>query len=104
MDSFGIEGEDTTGRNAAFEAFKQVENQIVDAYGVLQDPNDRKVFYDYLLTNVKMYFDKFEEELAAVVSEPTSDSYEKDDQETPETPESPEDEPEDDLEPELEDL
>ena len=78
LDSFGIEGEDTTGRNSAFEAFKQVENQIVDAYGVLQDPNDRKVFYDYLLTNVKMYFDKFEEELSAVVSEPESDSYDLD--------------------------
>ena len=77
LDSFGIEGEDTTGRNAAFEAFKQIENQIIDAYGVLQDPNDRSVFYDYLLTNVKMYFDKFEEELAGVVSEPTSDSYEE---------------------------
>ena len=77
LDSFGIEGEDTTGRNAAFEAFKQIENQIIDAYGVLQDPNDRSVFYDYLLTNVKMYFDKFEEELAGVVTEPSSDSYEE---------------------------
>ncbi len=76
LDSFGIEGEDTTGRNSAFEAFKQIENQIIDAYGVLQDPNDRSVFYDYLLTNVKMYFDKFEEELAGVVTEPSSDSYE----------------------------
>ena len=28
LDSFGIEGEDTTGRNSAFEAFKQIENQI----------------------------------------------------------------------------
>ena len=77
LDSFGIEGEDTTGRNAAFEAFKQIENQIVDAYGVLQDPNDRSIFYDYLLTNIKMYFDKFEEELAGVVQEPQSDSYEE---------------------------
>jgi len=77
LDSFGIEGEDTTGRNASFEAFKQIENQIVDAYAVLQDPNDRSVFYDYLLTNIKMYFDKFEEELAGVVSEPSSDSYEE---------------------------
>tara|TARA_B100000902_G_C27226773_1_gene872622 strand:- start:302 stop:1342 length:1041 start_codon:yes stop_codon:yes gene_type:complete len=77
LDSFGIEGEDTTGRNAAFEAFKQIQNQVVDAYGVLQDPNDRSVFYDYLLTNIKMYFDKFEEELAGVVAEPSSDSYEE---------------------------
>ena len=83
LDSFGIEGEDTTGRNAAFEAFKQIENQIIDAYGVLQDTKDREVFYDYLLTNVKMYFDKFEEELAGVVAEPTSDSYEEPSDEEP---------------------
>ena len=80
LDSFGIEGEDTTGRNAAFEAFKQIENQIIDAYGVLQDPNDRNVFYDYLITNIKMYFDKFEEELASVVREPDSDSYDQEPQ------------------------
>ena len=77
LDSFGIEGEDLTGRDEAFEAFNQIENQIIDAFGVLQNPKDRDVFYDYLLTNVKMYFDKFEDELAGIVSEPASDSYEE---------------------------
>ena len=77
LDSFGIEGEDLTGRDEAFEAFNQIENQIIDAFGVLQNPKDRDVFYDYLLTNIKMYFDKFEEELAGVVQEPQSDSYEE---------------------------
>ena len=76
LDSFGIEGEDLTGRDEAFEAFNQIENQIIDAYGVLQNPKDREIFYDYLLTNVKMYFDKFEDELAPTVMEPASDSYE----------------------------
>lgn len=86
LDSFGIEGEDTTGRNEAFAAFKQIENQIVDTYAILQDENDREVFYDYLLTNIKMYFDKFEEEIMPVVDEPSSDSYEEDpgDSELPE--------------------
>ena len=65
-----------TGRDEAFEAFNQIENQIIDAFGVL-NPKDRDVFYDYLLTNVKMYFDKFEDELAGIVSEPASDSYEE---------------------------
>jgi hypothetical protein len=77
LDSFGIEGEDLTGRDEAFEAFNQIENQIIDAYGVLQNPNDREIFYDYLLTNIKMYFDKFEDELAPTVMEPSSDSYEE---------------------------
>ena len=94
LDSFGIEGEDLTGRDEAFEAFNQIENQIINAYGVLQNPKDRHVFYDYLLTNIKMYFDKFEDELAGIVAEPASDSYEKEDQDAEEIP--PE-EPEEDL-------
>jgi hypothetical protein len=77
VESFGIEGEDTTGRNAAYEAFNQIENQVMDAYSILDDPNDKEIFYDYLLTNLKMYFDKFEEELAPTVQEPASDSYEE---------------------------
>jgi len=77
LDSFGIEGEDLTGRDEAFEAFNQIENQIIDSFGVLQNPKDREVFYDYLLTNIKMYFDKFEDELAGIVAEPASDSYEE---------------------------
>jgi len=87
LDSFGIEGEDLTGRDEAFEAFNQIENQIIDAYGILQNPKDREIFYDYLLTNIKMYFDKFEDELAGIVTEPTSDSYDEptnsDDEVTP---------------------
>lgn len=77
LDSFGIEGEDLTGRDEAFEAFKQIENQIIDSYGILQNPKDREIFYDYLLTNIKMYFDKFEDELAPSVTEPASDSYDQ---------------------------
>ena len=37
---------------------------------------DREVFYDYLITNVKLYFDKFEDELASVLPEPTNPEYE----------------------------
>ena len=76
LEKFSIDGHDTTGRNKAFEAFKQIENQIIDAYTILDDDDDKDVFYDYLLTNIKMYFDKFEEELGTKAEEPESDSYE----------------------------
>jgi hypothetical protein len=73
----GLENEDVTGRNFAMKTFEKVEKVIVDAYAVLSDDEDREVFYDYLLTNLKLYFDKFEEELAAELDEPTTPEYEE---------------------------
>ena len=35
-----------------------------------------ELFYDYLLTNLKLYFDKFEDELAPSLEEPTTPEYE----------------------------
>ena len=69
-DSFGVEGQNLTGRNIAFEAFKKVENQIVDAYDVLSDNQDQNLFYDYLLKNLDLYFDKFETEMEAMPETP----------------------------------
>ena len=75
-DSFGVEGEDETGRNMAFKAFERIETSIVDAYAILSNDEDRELFYDYLLTNMKLYFDKFEDELTSILPEPTTDEYE----------------------------
>ena len=38
---------------------------------------DKKIFVDYLITNMKLYFDKFEGELATELSEPTTPEYEQ---------------------------
>ena len=78
----GAEG-DETGRNMAFTAFERIEKSIIDSYGLLANDEDRELFYDYLLTNLKLYFDKFEDELASVLPEPTTPEYEdeKDSQE-----------------------
>jgi len=75
-DDFGIEGADTTGRNVAFESFKKIESGIVDSYDVLASQEDKELFYDYLITNLKLYFDKFEDDLASKLDEPTTDEYE----------------------------
>lgn len=80
-EEFGIEGEELTGRDRAFPVFKQIQEPIVTGYKSLHNPNDREVYHDYLLTNMKMLMDQFEEQLSAVVSEPESDSY--DDQPSP---------------------
>jgi len=88
-EDFGVEGEDKTGRNFAYETFKRVENQIIKGYERLDDPEDRDLFYDYLITNLKLYFDKFEDELQTSVSpEPTTPEYEEEkDKETELAPE-----------------
>ena len=74
-DSFTLAGEDLTGRNFASITFNKIEKQVLDAYESLADDEDRTLFYDYLLTNLKLYFDKFEDELQAKVDEPPSPDY-----------------------------
>ncbi len=71
-----IPEEDETGRNIALQSFKRIEKQIREAYSLLANEDDRNLFYDYLVTNLKLYFDKFEDELQAIVPEPTTQAYE----------------------------
>ena len=44
---------------------------------MLADEEDQEVFYEYLITNVLLYFDKFEDEIAEQVPDQTSPEYEK---------------------------
>ena len=48
---------------------------MIDAYELLSNTEDQELFYDYLIANLKLYFDKFENELAAQVDEPTNQAY-----------------------------
>jgi len=74
-EQFGIEGENEVGRNAAFDTFKKISKQIVSKYDELTgSPEDQNLFYNYLLTNIKLYFDKFENDMTPV-EEPTSPDY-----------------------------
>ena len=72
-----IEDQNETGRNFASITFKAVEKQIVDAYDMLADEEDKDVFYDYLVTNMLLYFDKFEDELQSDLPDVTTDEYEE---------------------------
>jgi hypothetical protein len=66
-----------TGRNMALRSFKKIRQNIVDSYDVLADDEDREIFYDYLITNVKLYFDRFENELEPMVDEPSTPEYDE---------------------------
>jgi len=68
--------QDYTGRNMAFTTFKKIEKSILDAYELLSDPQDQELFYTYLITNIKLYMDKFEDQLAGELQEPSTPEYE----------------------------
>lgn len=86
-DTFGLEGEDETGRNFAEDSFNRVESVIIDAYSMLSSDDDKKLFYEYLLTNLKLYFDKFEDELKNILpdyEDPDIEAPTDEDEEVPE--------------------
>jgi len=71
-----LSGEDTTGRNKAERIYPNIEKSIVDYYAELDNPEDQEMFYDYLIANLKLYFDKWNGEMSAGIEEPTNDEYE----------------------------
>tara|TARA_Y100000114_G_C11735122_1_gene315720 strand:- start:318 stop:1079 length:762 start_codon:yes stop_codon:yes gene_type:complete len=89
--------EDKTGMNFAQTTFDKIEKQIVDAFSLLGNEEDQKLFEEYLLTNIKLYFDKFEDEIDDSLVEPTNDEYKEETEESEET-EEPEETEEEELE------
>ena len=75
-----------TGSKLAAQSYDVIEKQITETYNTLSDREDQKTFKDYLITNLKLYFDKWEQELGDVI-EPTTPEYEdeKEEQESEET-------------------
>lgn len=76
-----LEDQNETGRNFAATTFTKVEKQIVDAFDMLADDEDQKLFYDYLITNMLLYFDKFEDELQNELPATTTPEYEEEKEE-----------------------
>jgi len=72
-----ISGEDTTGRNKAERVYPAIEKSIIDYYSELDNPEDQEMFYDYLIANLKLYFDKWDGEMAKSIEEPTNPEYDK---------------------------
>jgi len=77
FEEFAIAGQDRTGAVEAHESMKQTENQIMQAYARLYNSEDRDIFADYLITNLQLHFDDFEEEMEQMPPEPESPEYEK---------------------------
>lgn len=64
------------GAEASETALSEVEQQIVSAYESLIAPDDAAAFKDWGMTNLKLYFDKFEGEMTDQIGEePASPDY-----------------------------
>ena len=59
----------------AYSSFKKIESNIIDSFELLSNEEDKDLFHDYLIANVKLYFDKFEDELSDTVPEPSNKAY-----------------------------
>ena len=82
----------------AASTFKKIEKNILDSYELLANSEDRELFYDYLITNIKLYFDKFDDEMKMGLEEPTTPEYDEATAESPEEFGAPEGEEELELE------
>ncbi len=94
LETFAIAGEDLTGADAALKSMKQIEHVIINTYASLYDPNDRDIYADYLITNLQLYFDEFEDDLQKILPEPENPDYEQRKAEPPPGGAEPEAEPE----------
>ena len=54
---------DFTGRNKAQSAVSKVEKSILDYYDDLGNPADKADFKTYLIANLRLYFDRWENSL-----------------------------------------
>ena len=69
--------QDVTGRNFALQAFQKIQKQILEEYSMLDSDEDRNMFFEYLLTNLNLYFDRFEDEISVDPASPTTPEYEQ---------------------------
>lgn len=66
-----------TGRNAALTVLKQIRGTIVSDFSELANDEDRELYYDYLMTNMLLWRDEFEDFLTKGIDTPTTPEYER---------------------------
>ncbi len=72
-----IQGMDQTGKELAQKTMAKIQKQIAEAYGMLSHIEDRNQFAEYLVANLKLYFDQFDQESNPAIPEPQSDQYDQ---------------------------
>ena len=72
-----IPGLDETGRDESVDVYKKTVDAVTRNYRTLHNESDRKEFKEYLVTNLLLYFDKFENDIAPELDPVTTPEYEK---------------------------
>jgi hypothetical protein len=72
-----LPGLDETGRDEAVDAYKKTIDAIVRSYRRLHNAKDREEYKEYLITNLLLYFEKFENDLSAALPDITTPEYER---------------------------
>jgi len=70
FEEFRVEGEDYSGLREAYEAFRLIEDTLLNYWKKMDLEEDRQVFYDNLVEQMSLYFDKWESELDLIPEEP----------------------------------
>ena len=68
---------DLTGRDESIDCYKKTIDAIIRSYRRLHDPEDIKVFKNFLITNLLLYMDKFESDISQSLPDVTTPEYEK---------------------------
>ena len=61
-----LSGLDETGRDEAVDIYKKVIDAVIRTYRRLHSDRDKVHFKDYLITNLLLYFDKWESDIGGV--------------------------------------
>ena len=72
-----LPGLDETGRDEAVDVYKKVIDAIIRTYRRLHDSADKKDYKDYLVTNMLLYFDKWESDISGEIGDISTPEYEK---------------------------
>ncbi len=72
-----IAGLDETGRDEAVDTYKKVIDAIVRTYRRLHNKEDKKDYKEYLVTNMLLYFDKWESDVSGQIGDISTPEYEK---------------------------
>tara|TARA_R100000234_G_scaffold105982_1_gene76437 strand:- start:180 stop:941 length:762 start_codon:yes stop_codon:yes gene_type:complete len=63
LEDFKVEGDDYSGLREAYEAFNLIEDTLLKFWKKMDLEEDKDIFYDNLIEQVNLYFDKWEGEL-----------------------------------------
>tara|TARA_Y100001963_G_scaffold139646_1_gene205711 strand:- start:213 stop:1091 length:879 start_codon:yes stop_codon:yes gene_type:complete len=72
-----LAGLDETGRDEAVDVYKKTIDAVVRTYRRLHNEEDRGYFKDYLVTNLLLYFDKWEGDISPELGDISTPEYEK---------------------------